>query len=396
MSAKLRSEANQTHPADASARASFQPSSDLASSWPAASAQNPEWHGLDVTHDGSLLVNCTVDGRQVIGLLDTGASVSIIDPSLCGERLTAIKDWSRVGAEWGARTLARARSRTISLGGETLISARPILADLAWLTETTGRPIAIVIGQDILAQRLCLLQFAARRFAFLTTEPVISSRWSRLALARSAEGRLCLEVKIEDGPAVRASIDLGSSNPVMMSSSFALQRGFFEGRRLSSAATNTLSGAQISHTVVLSTMELAGSPLRAVPADAFDTWNAPEVPVNLGFPVFRRFDLMLDIGGDSLWLATTAEGAAPFDKDRSGLGLAFLGERLRVVHVAKLSPAAAGEWRVGEEITDVDNQPVDQGYFAKPCSRWRLGPAGVEVSLRGSFGVRTITLADYY
>jgi len=359
-------------------------------------AADLDWRPLRVTPDGSLLVACRLGGTPVVSMLDTGAAATIVDPRHLPAGPVGAHEWISLRADWGAQALAVARPLRIGLADRTLAAPRPIMADLADLEAVTGEPVGLVIGQDILGQGVLVLDFAARRFAFLSARPILSPRWRRIDLSGGAHGRLCLEVRIDGGPLTPAVFDLGSNSPVMMAQSFAEAHGLMCDRPTSTAATTTLVGPQIGRTFTLASISLGGFTLSAPPADAFARWSEPDIPVNLGLPIFSRFDLALDIAGGALWLAPSSRPTEAFQRERSGLGVAFLGDRLRVMHVARGSPAALGGWREGEEITAVDGRSVDRGYFTSGLASWRNRPPGAAVALQGPFGFRRLVLADFY
>ena len=355
-----------------------------------------DWRPLRITPDGSLLVSCRLGAATVIAMLDTGAAVTIVDPRHLPTGPVGAHGWVSLRADWGAQTLAVARPLRIGLADRTLAAPHPIVADLSNLEAVTGEPVGLIIGQDILGQGVLTLDFAAAKFAFPNARPSMSPRWRRVDLSGGVQGRLRLTVRIDGGAPTPAVFDLGSNSAVMMALSFAEAHGLMCDRPTSTAATTTLAGPQIGRTFTLASVSLGGFTVNAPPADAFARWSEPEVPVNLGFPIFRRFDLALDIAGGALWLAPSSRPAEAFQRERSGLGVAFLGDRLRVMHVARNSPAALGGWREGEEITAVDGQPVDRGYFTSGLASWRNRPPGAAVELRGPLGQRRLVLADFY
>ncbi len=354
------------------------------------------WRPLRISLDGSLLVSCRLGGRTVVGMLDTGAAATIVDPRHAPPPPCGAGDRISLRSDWGVRDLRSAPPLRLGLADRTLAATRPIVADLSDLQAVTGEPVGLIVGQDILAQGVFAFDFAAQKFAFLAGVPAMSSRWRRVELFAGAEGRVCLDVRIDGGTRTSAVFDLGSNSPVMMALDFARRRGLMCDRPTSSTATATLAGPQIGRAFTLASVSLGGFTVASPPADAFARWSHAQVPVNLGFPIFRRFDLALDLAGGALWLAPSSNPVEAFQRERSGLGLAYLGDRLRVMHVASNSPAALGGWREGEEITAVDGGRVDQGYFTSGLAAWRNRRPGTAVELGGPWGSRRLVLADFY
>lgn len=363
---------------------------------PAPKTSGLDWRPMRITPTGSLLVACRIGETALTGLIDTGASITLVDPQRLGTIGRGAGGPVKVTADWGARTLFPAAPLAITVTDRALRIPRPLFADLSVLSATGGEVVDVIIGQDVLAQGMLLLDFEAGRIAFPSAAPDLPQRWRQIDLRSGPDGRLCLPVRLDGGPPALAVFDLGSNNPVMLALSFARDRGLMRDRRVSTAATATLAGTQIGRTFTLASVALADSTLASPPADAFEEWGVPEAPVNLGLPIFRNFAVALDTAGRKLWLAPVSGPRAGFRRDRSGLGVAFLGDRLRVMHVALNSPAAFGGWREGEEVLAIDGRTVDQDYFASGLEAWRSRPAGVLVRLRGPFGNRRLVLAEYF
>ena len=98
--------------------------------------------------------------------------------------------------------------------------------------------------------------------------------------------------------------------------------------------------------------------------------------VTVALLVFERFHFMLDLKRLDIWLKAANEDLVRlFTRDRTGLGVAYEGDQLRVVHVAAGSPASKPRWKAGETIARIDGHPVGDDYVASGLSRWRYGPA---------------------
>lgn len=265
------------------------------------------------------------------------------------------------------------------------------------VVQTTGRAVRVLIGQDVLRRAVFDIQPSARQLTIRNRLPSDDKGWHRVRLTRGPNSRFCFPVDLGSDREL-AFLDLGSSNPLMMSADFARRQRLLEGRRTSTAATWTVSGIAISVTSSLAQLKIGNFALSNVPVESFVEWSAPAVPVTVGLPVLARFRMMLDLAGSELWLRAEEEDLArPFTRDRTGLGVAYEGDHLRVVHVAAESPASKTGWRVGEVIVRIDGHPVSGDYVASGLCRWRYGPehSTVELELR-PHDKRSITLVNYY
>ena len=284
----------------------------------------------------------------------------------------------------------------VKLGGTSLALTRVLAAPLSSLKETLGRPVSMILGQDAFATKLLEIDLPNRKLSMgERLRTAIPPAFRRIALTRGPRGRRCITVSIE-GVATPAIFDLGSSNPVMLARGFAARGRFLTDRRLSSAATRTLAGIEVSTTCLLQGLTVAGFSVRDAPAEVFSSWSCRDVPANVGLPIFQDFRMVVDFAGDSLWLARIREMQTPFKMDRSGLGIALERNCLRVVHVALGSPAEASGWRIAERITAVDGQLIGADYVESGLCQWRYGDPGRVVTLRTPDGrSRHLILSDY-
>lgn len=350
---------------------------------------------LEVLTDGTPLLDLILGGRPITAMLDTGASRTLVDPARApaspGRRVTLESDVGGGKAvELGPLTL-QILDRRVTLPA-------PLGLDLGPLREQTGRPIELVIGQDVLRSLALRLdpEAGAVSAAPSGASPVGDS-WRRVPLRTGAGGRLTLEITVE-GRSARAVFDLGSSSPLMADRAQVQAWGLGAGRPTSTAAVWSPSGVGISETLSVLSLEVAGLRLANVPCEAFPSWTDADVPFNVGAPVWMRFESVIDMGREQLWLRPIgARMTAPFQRDRSGLGLAFKGDALEVVHVGRASPAEATGFRVGERILRVDGARVDAAFMSSPAAEWRNGTAGRKVRLTMADGsVRELVLRTYY
>jgi len=118
-----------------------------------------------------------------------------------------------------------------------------------------------------------------------------------------------------------------------------------------------------------------------------------------GRPLSER--LGAGVGGattmkDCLWLEPGPDFAAPFPKEKTGLGLQWAASALTVEFVAPGSPAAADGWQTGVRVTALDGAPITPDWW-RTTARWSRAPSGTRVTLTLADGaVRSLTLKEYY
>ena len=355
------------------------------------------WVDVSIGSGGGIVVPVEIDGVSHFALVDTGASVSAVDATLAAKLKLARIAHQVVQSDHGRTGLDSVSIPAVRLEKSWLPIRNVLSLPLADLSETLGRPISMVLGQEAFGAGLLEIDIPQRRLALHDRSSIASlMTYTRLDLFKGPHGRRCVRVSLE-GVNVPAVFDLGSSNPLMLSKTFASEQKMMAGRRLSSAATRTLSGVEISTSLRLRDVSVGSFDIADVPAEAFDQWTCDAVPANLGLPLFSDFRMIVDLTGGSLWLSRVVGSHTPFKVDRSGLGLAFHGDCLRVMHVALGGPAEAAGWLMSSDITTVNGKSVGDDYFESGLSEWRYGEAGTAVRLVTADGhTRDLVLADYF
>jgi S1-C subfamily serine protease len=131
------------------------------------------------------------------------------------------------------------------------------------------------------------------------------------------------------------------------------------------------------------------------PADGFSAAIGTEGRIGTGF--LQRYRVLLDPHAGRLVLAPSPEADQPPVRSTSGLLLGFAGDRLRVVHVMRNSPAAETGWKDGDTICAVDGAPIPRDYPDNALSDWSVGAPGRVVTLKLCDGAtRKLTLRHFY
>lgn len=369
--------------------------------WGAPGKANAEsgdaWSPLLIGDDAYILLNVRVRDQACTAFLDTGAVTSLVDEAFASRLNLPVV---------GQRTLRgfdRAAEFSVAGGFDAIVGAERVRIEgaarqsLDLISSSLGRPVQMILGHDLFSGRLIELDLPASRWR-VTPRTTIVRTGRRIALRFGAHGEPIIQVSIEGRPPILAVLDLGASSALTLSRAYAEQSGLLTGKRVSSAAIAGVNGVSTSTSVMMRSLILAGESFRALPSEVLDAWLAPEVPAVVGLPVLSRFRVTLDFDGHCAWLAADRSLLrAKFREDHSGLGVAYTGDRLRVVHVAAQSPAAKGGWREGEEIVAINGRAVRQVYADERTRSWRTQPPGSRVTLTLSTGeARRVTLTDYY
>lgn len=348
--------------------------------------------------DVAVLAPIQVKGDVKIALVDTGALRTVIDRKLASRWGLGASNAIGVESDAGAATLDTSGPLQIGVGEHRVNLERVIVADLTLLAQTTAGAPQIILGQDVIGSSPVEFDFPNRRMRFIAAiDEFTGEGVHELKMSRDRLGRFGAPIVLEAAPPVLAVFDLGSSNPLMLSETYARAAGLLNRRPLSTAAIGTLTGTEVGRAFMIHDLSVGGARLQGVPGLALGNWIENDFPANIGLPVLRRFRIAMSIAENRLRLSPDqAAISSPFQRDRSGLGLSFEGDHLRVRHVASGSPAEAGGWREGEDIRAVNGALITNDP-ARALAPWRFQRAGVSVRLTLSTGeIRTLRLRDYY
>ncbi len=153
--------------------------------------------------------------------------------------------------------------------------------------------------------------------------------------------------------------------PLIVAPAYAADRKILADKRISTTLSSGVAGVEEGRVAVLTELSIGGILFPQVPFEVPGGWTF-ENPAIIGMPVIRRMRMVIDFPHDRIRAVPDARLILqPFRKDRSGLGAMRLPDRLRIVHVAEGSPAAAAGLHAGDEIIAIDDHALDADYFRK-------------------------------
>lgn len=340
----------------------------------------------------------TVNGLAAMGILDTGCSTSVVSRSFAEHhRLVRQASFRSIGV-CGEIGVEFVEDLVLKLMG-LCFSLRAAVVDLSCVASAARASVDIVIGQDILRQTVVDVDFPSGKIAFLDAEELKAleeSLGQAQQLIASPDHFLAVPLRLEQRPAIRGVIDLGSNIPLYVSPTHAADVDLLADKAVATSASAGAEGVELSWLATVSSMELAGTVLNHVPVQVPGRWM-PTCEAILGLPVLRRFRIVLDVVRQRIWLKPCPSTlTAPFPKDRSGLGVAPAGDRLRVIHVSVGSPAAQAGLSPADEIIRINGRAIDKAYLQSGVREGRK-PAGTVLRLLLANGEeKEIVLNDYY
>jgi predicted aspartyl protease len=322
-------------------------------------------------------------------LIDTGATVAVIDPALAaGLKLSRLQDAAVRGAT-AERTVEmfvaqglvvdslRQRGQVVLAGGQAGADFQGILPGTMFTAANSE------------------IDFAAREFRIYTAGSPSRAGFSRLPLVRPRgrprDGRLVVQVRLDGRPA-NLLIDTGGTGAVLLSGEYVGKNRLWDryrkwvpsqGQGMLAAFDTRLARAGV--------LELGATRFQRPLIHLTDPFNPPGDAGDgvLGMDVLRRFTLATDPAGDAVWLKPNGMLGEPFRYNRAGLETGLEGGHGIVRAVTPGGPAERAGARAGDVIPAVAG-PLDLARFdwflteepgAKVEFEVRRGEATVPISL---------------
>jgi hypothetical protein len=343
-----------------------------------------------------IIIPVRINGHETKVLLDTGASLTTLDRGYA--RSIGLPEGFRIAAKGaGGDTDAELISGlTIDAGAMRITDANVAAMDLGSIERSIGMPIHAIFGRDVFNAGVISIDWTKHQL-WIRSHEAFRPAAGAVALTLTKRGPFnTIPISIAGAQPVEALLDLGNGGAL------ALPRTYWgdhpELTRLLSARTISggVGGMHPAHAATIPQVSLAGVTLHAVPAVLSDSGNNddPTQMANVGIGLLKQFRVDLDLGRDRIYLSPRGDRPA-FDRDRAGVFLELLGNRLKAKFVSPDGPAAAAGLKQADEIVAVDGVPVTAEFYWH--ADWTRGAAGTSVELERADGSRIkVKLADYY
>ncbi|THD34810.1 MAG: hypothetical protein E7773_14220 [Sphingomonas sp.] len=358
-----------------------------------------QWVPFELTPGNQIRFRMTVDGRAATAILDTGFSQSVISRRWATSAGLRIANGGVGVGVGGSVAMGQVNGRTLVIGGLTRTGGRLGVLDLP--DSATGGDTAIdaVIGSDILRAYALDIDFSARRFRLLPSGRLPFAGQSA-PLSLSGRDQLYISELRVDGTRLRPMIvDTGDGATIAVSAEAWGALGA-AGPATTTTVSYSVAGAVQSGLAVLPEVAVGDAALRQAetliePGGGFSARMGASGRIGIGF--LQRFRVLLDPRAGRMVMAPTPDTDRPPLRSTSGLLLSTQPDRLRVLHVMRGGPAAAGGWQAGDEICSVDGTAISAAYARDPIALWQVAAPGRVVRLGLCGGpVRALTLRNFY
>ncbi|WP_447726453.1 aspartyl protease family protein [Sphingomonas koreensis] len=376
------------------------PTSDVQAAPPVshlATDTEARWVPFELTTGNQIRFRTLLNGRWVDAILDTGVSDTAVSARFA--RAAGMKPLvaGQADAIGGSIALNWGAVDRVEVGGLVRTGGRIAIID-ADPRVTGPAPVDLFVGADLLAAHALEIDYDAQRFRLLPSGRMpFRGVTAPLRLAGPA-GLYLSELDLGGRRHRPMIVDTGDGSMVTLTRS--AWRGIEQsGGTVTTAIAWGLGGQVESEVTILPALRIAALPageveLRIEPDTGFS--GRKGAAGRLGGGLLRRHRVLLDPGAGRMVLAPAARSEWPVTRSTSGLMVSQRGDRLRVLHVMRGSPAATS-WQAGMEICAVDGTPIPTAYATSPIASWSTGLPGRTVRLQLCDGTeRSLTLARFY
>ncbi len=358
------------------------------------------WIAFDLYGGRLILFPAKVNGHDVTAVLDSGATISVLDGGFAASiGLAGSGDRNIAGLHGNVRA-ELIPEVSVETGGLTLKNLTVASVDMAPMSKVAERPLLFFLGDDAFNQLVVDIDFAARRLEFVDPRSLQAPQDATEVPLLRTRSAMATVVRVEGGPWVPVIFDLGDVTALDIYAGYSGPAKLLQGRRTSAALSSAIGGERSDIVASLREVIFGGVRFANVPATFPERGDAAQpaaIAGRIGVGLLSRFRLMVDFPQNRLYVIPNADATTrPFAKDRLGLSMERDGETFRVMFVAPGSPAAAAGFETGDRVAAIDS---------RPASAWSLeqrlaledGAPGRRAEFKLDTGAtRSLMLADYY
>jgi predicted aspartyl protease len=348
-------------------------------------------------------VRITGQEGEVLFLLDSGASMTVVDSSISAEmRLPQGGVMPGAGAG-GMTSFSMTRLPGLAIGGiefseQTAISF-PLSGLLRKFEETE---IGGILGYDFLSRFVTRIDFESEILSFFEPDSFVPPDGASTIEAPLVHNIFSLDASL-DGVQGKFYLDTGA-NSSLLYGSFADSTGLVTAKRTLAMKIRGAGGEEEAALCRFDSLILGGfaiaKPVLAITRGEKGISVLENVDGVIGNDLLERFTVTLDYRQQRVLLEKNARFGEPFFRDRSGLQLARKDDgRFLVVAVVPDSPAERAHLRSGDTIVRVDGTKAERFKSLRELMVLFEARDGTTYTIeitRGGAGKKvTLTLAQY-
>lgn len=368
----------------------------------------PSGHVLHIPFDffgGHIYVPVSVNGAKPAPFIfDTGAEASAVEQSHAAIAGLKSQGALEMGGSGSSDTMGMATGVSFGIGDARVPTQAVAVLPLGGLAPVIGRPLAGIVGFDVISRFVVQIDYAARILT-LYDPAVFHYAGKGAVLPFTFLGNdLQLPVRVvlpgQAPIATVANLDTGA-NSSELSSHFVDQYDVLHavGKTLEHPGYG-LGGSYESFDGRIAAIQVGPytlkDPVVGLSRAKQGTLSRADLGINLGSDVLTRFTVTLDYARQQLILEPNSTLDAPFPTDASGLMVLAKGADFRTFEIISVLAGSAGSdagLQKGDVIESVDGKPAAQwdrselqALFMRDGRRCRLvirrGNRDLDVELR--------------
>jgi hypothetical protein len=354
--------------------------------------------------DSHLYIPVVLNGAERLWILDTGASVSVVDKAFADAiGLRAEGDIKGVGAgstvDVGFATLPPFEVKGIRFGAQTVA-----VIDLSGIIRRLGVDVVGILGFDFLSRFVTRVDYARERVSFYDPDLFDYKGTGHVVDVHVKEGVFEVPAVLDGSHTGTWLFDIGAGM-TSLDGRYALREGYAKQPGLVRMARGAGSEYQIK-VVKADSLRLGGFTVYRPEVNfgygGTDTVFTADKIGGLGNTLFRHFVVYVDYSRERVILEEGAKFNQAWPEDKSGLGVGWTVGRdgVEVVNVSPGTPAEAAGFENGDIIRSVGGTAVEALNGVLAVRDLLKGPAGtvyeVVTERAGRATTLTLTLADLY
>lgn len=261
--------------------------------------------------DGQVVITVTLKGREIPALLDTGATASLIDLDLAKELGIRSRQTGRTLGASG-RKIAYGYTQQIMLD----LGAGPIRRSIG--TYPAGHVFApegvrLLIGMDFLDAMVLSLDFQTMTMDVQPSSTFKASGGEPLTRTRTGWRRHVLPVDV-GGARAELLLDTAATGALHLDSGFVAKASTLKALPVSSRPIVGIDGVRDHSAIVLPSVSLGGELFENVRASSgsLALWRGADMDGLVGVELLKRFNWVIDFGGQRIWMTPNANRDLPF------------------------------------------------------------------------------------
>lgn len=314
--------------------------------------------------ENHIFVPVTIDCRQTLWVLDTGAGMSVIDRDFAQDAGLELQgDMQGVGAGGNVK-VEFTTIPSYSLKGVTFDQQTVAAIDMSELNRLLGRPITGILGYDFLSRFVTKIDYAHELMSIYEPQTFKYTGEGHQLDLHLKDNLFVVTATLDNQHTGSWLFDMGASI-TSLNGSYAMANGYDKYKSISGLGRGAGNYFE-SKKIKCDNLEFAGFTV-ANPIVTFEPGNSQSGPGSdeigtLGNSLFSNFVIYCDYMDERLIIEKGADFNQPRPYNRAGLQL-IRGENggIEILYVAEKTPAAKAGFQKGDIIKKIND--IDIGRF---------------------------------